>query len=372
MCCINNNFLSNNSLWLEPISKEKTFYPENGKSCNLDFLADHLNDETLLDTQNQTFSVFEGEINNDILFGSHWIFISLFVTIGKWFFYSRFISQPVDVSESSKDGSGQTESTRSENLTQSAGISREISSTGGDNSNGNGDDPFSNKGSMAGSHYTDYVSFLDWLLNEGADSLSTNQVDWLVHNGENYGLIIQFDNSARTSVILPWTSSLLSVQRPLSGTSQTVVYSKRNDRQSEFSLVTREREKVRNNILGILNGTIRHVGTPADLFSEVPPQENSGESAHPSNGGNLLPIVVGLIGSVFAARASGLQFPQRRRSQSPQPSLPYGIIPSETDVPLAEESGESGSHNGLTTLFILICTTIFGVQIRRNRGPNPR
>ena len=363
MCILNQN---NNPLWLEPLSKEKTFYPENGKNHNLDFLVDHLNDETMLDNQNPTFSVFEGEINNDLLFGSYWIFISLFVTFGKWFFFSRFISQPVEISESSKDGSGQTESTTSENVTQSANFSRDIPSTGGGNSGGNGDDPFSNKGSMAGSHYTDYVSFLDWLLDENADTLSTNQVDWLVQNGANYGLIIQFDNSARTSVILPWTSSLLSVERPLSGTNQTVVYSKRNDRPSEFSLVTRDREKVRNNILGILNGTIRHVGTPADLFSEAPSQENSGESAHPSNGGNLLPIVVGLIGSVFAARASGFQFPQRRRSQSPQPS---GIIPSEA---LAEDSEDSGSYNGLTTLFILICTTIFGVQIRRNRGPNPR
>ena len=372
MCIFNQKSLSNNSLWLEPLSKEKTLYPENGESCKLDFLVDQLNDETLLDTQNPSLSFFEEELNNDILFGSHWVFISLFVTIGKWFFYSRFITQPVDVAESSNDKRNQTESGTSENLTQSAGLSREIPSAGGDNLEEDGDDPFSNRGLMAGSHYHDYVSFLDWVLDEGADSLSNSQVDWLVHNGENYGLIIQFNNSARTSVILPWTYSLLSVERRLSGTSQIVVYSKKNDRQSKFSLVTREREKARNNILEILNGSIRHVGSPASLFSEPPPQENSGESAQPSNGGHLLPIVVGLIGSVFAARASGFQFPQRRRSQTPDPSLPYGIIPSEADVPLAEESGESGSHNGLTTLFILICTTIFGVQIRRNRGPNPR
>ena len=122
-------------------------------------------------------------------------------------------------------------------------------------------------------------------------------------------------------------------------------------------------------MLGILSGSIRHVGSPASLYSETSPQENSGESAQPSNRGHLLPIVLGLIGSVFAARASGFQFPQRRRSQRPHPSLPYGIISSEAEVPSPEEIE---SHNGITTFLILICTTIFADQIRRNRGPNPR
>ena len=366
MCYLNQKILSEKSLWLEPISKEKTLYPKNGESCKLDFLVDQLNDETLLDTQNPSLSFFEEELNNDILFGFHWVIFSLFVTISKWLFYSSFITQPIEVGESSNDGVNQTESATSENLTQSAGLSRDITSADGENPGDDGDDPFSNKGLMAGSHYHDYVSFLDWLLEEEAASLSNSQVDWLVHNGENYGLIIQFNNSARISVILPWTYSLLSVERRFSGNGQIVVYSRRNDRQSEF---TRDRGKMRNNILGILNGSIQHVGSPASLFSEPFSQENSGESAQPSNRGPLLPIVLGLIGSVFAARASGFQFPQRRRSQRPNPSLPYGIIPSEVDVPSPEENE---SHNGITTFLILICTTIFADQIRRNRGPNSR
>ena len=185
------------------------------------------------------------------------------------------------------------------------------------------------------------------------------------------------------------------------------MYSRRNNRDPGFSLITRER--VRDNCLGILSGAIEHVkssvsaSSAGDFFantnihltvsghqihgsSEASPQQDSWQSAEttqqtqqnptlnqtfpqPSNRGRLLPIVLGLVGSGFAARAAGFQFPQRQRYQRANPSLPYGIISSQVDVPLAEDSG---GHNGITSLLILICTTIFADRIKRNRGPNPR
>ena len=195
MCVLNKKYLSDQSIWLEPISKEDALdtwldgpntvnnfsgkepkYPQKGESCGLQFLVDQLTDHTLLDTQKPSLSLLEEEINNEILLGSHWLFISFFVIFGKWFLSSRFITHSVEVKKTSNEGVSQSKSATGVNSAHSAGISREITSTGRKNSEGDDEDSFFNRGLIVGFHYHDYVSFIKWFLGEGAASLSNSQV----------------------------------------------------------------------------------------------------------------------------------------------------------------------------------------------------
>ena len=337
---------------------------ERPQSCG--FVED-LTDQTLIDTQPSdklpNLSFLEEDINLSFLdilqegiegikgIGSlrmNWFFVYFFVIYLKWVISSNFITHPVEGVSHSNQTNNQSGSATGGNRALSASVSGQLTPYGrgsGAGAGGDDNDPPFNRNRLPGSYYDDVIQFLDWILGERAARLTFQQVDWLVNNGPAYSLIVESHNDARIHADRQWTYYLLSVERRLSGNVQLVVYTRRNNFDSLFALVTRER--LRDNCLGIIKREIPHLGSsvsassgghlPAntnihltvsghqvDASSEAhaSPQQNVGQSANttqnptlnqtspqPSNRGRLIPIPLNLVGSGLAARAAGFNLP---------------------------------------------------------------
>ena len=318
-------------------------------------------DQTLIDTQPSdnlpSLSFLDSDLNLSFLeilqegslsLKSDWFFISFFLLYLKWVISSNFINHPVLGVSHSNQRINQSGSATGGNWSLTPSVSGQPTPYGrgsGAGAGGDENDPPFNRNRLPGSHYEEVIQFLDWVLGERAARLTFEQVNWLLNHGPDYGLIVESYDDAQIHADRPWTYYLLSVERRLSGNVQLVVYTRRNNLDSLFSLVTRER--MRNNCLGIIRREIPHLGSSvsgssgghlpantnihltvsgnqvhASSDAHASPQQNVGQSAsttqnptlnqtspQPSNRGRLIPIPSLLVESGLAARAAGFNFP---------------------------------------------------------------
>ena len=207
---------------------------------------------------------------------------------------------------------------------------------------GGGNDPPPNRNLFPRSHYDEYEYFIERLLNSNIMQLTEEQAIWLIERGPEYHLIIQSRDNMRVRANSESRYYIISLERRVSeGGSQIVVYSRRNGRDRVFSLATRN--TTRNAFLALLRGDIQHVSSsisnsslgsysgnafpninftvagnqvdaqahanPEQVVEQLADTSINQSNSRPSGRGDILRLLIGLIGSIFAARASGLNFP---------------------------------------------------------------